>query len=104
LLIAGAGVVGAGVGGWMMAAAKAQYDNVAGCSGTVCNNQAAIDTRNTARANGDIASFLMLGGGGLVLTGGIIWLVAPRAPSSPPKTGAMQMRVTPGGLAAEGSF
>jgi hypothetical protein len=104
LLIAGAGVIGAGVGGWIMAAAKAQYDDVSGCSGTVCNNQNAIDTRNAARANGDIASFLMLGGAGLVVGGGIIWLVAPRAPSSPGKTGALQMGLTPGGFAAEGSF
>jgi hypothetical protein len=103
VVVMGVGLLGAGVGGGIMLMAKAQYDGVSGCNGTVCDNQSAIDTRNAARANGTVASYAMLGGAGLIVGGGLLWLVAPRGPS-PSKTGTVEVHFTPGGFAAGGTF
>jgi hypothetical protein len=103
--VGGAGVVAAGIGLALALGAKSSYDDAIGCSGSVCKTQAGLDSSNSARSTGDAATVVLVGGAVLVAAGVTLWLVAPSA-SRPATVGVASwgLGVTPGGLAAAGSF
>jgi hypothetical protein len=77
LAIAGAGIVGVGVGGGLALGAKSQYDSVAAqCPAQGCT-QAGYDTRNDARSRADVATVVMVVGAAVAAGGVVLWLLEP---------------------------
>jgi hypothetical protein len=78
-VLAGAGVVAVGVGGYLALGAKSDYDAVAGECGARGCNQDGFDARNRARSRADVASVVMGIGGAAVVAGAVLWFAAPSA-------------------------
>jgi hypothetical protein len=90
LIVAGAGVVSAGVGAIFAVTAKSKYDDslTKGCVQDTCTPPGAA-VRNDARSAGDTATIFAVAAGVLIAGGGAMWLFAP-APE--PKTaGALRL-------------
>jgi hypothetical protein len=77
--VAGVGLVGIGVGSYLGIQALAGK-NVNGCTGDACN-QSGMRLRNDAIADGNAATWLFAGGGALVATGAVLWLLSGRTPA-----------------------
>lgn len=74
----GAGIAVLAAGEILAFVAKSSYDGVVGCAGTTCDNQTAVDTRNSARELGNVATGFVAAGGALMAAGLIVWITAPR--------------------------
>jgi len=77
--VAGVGLAAIGVGSYLGIEAIAGK-NVDGCTGIMCN-KSGMSLRNDAIADGNAATWLFLGGGALVATGAVLWLLSGRAPA-----------------------
>jgi serine/threonine-protein kinase len=81
LVVGGAGAAGLAAGGVLVALAVAAYGDARsqGCSDTsnACPNQPAVDTRSTALARGNAATWTLAGGAALLGVGAVLWLTAP---------------------------
>jgi hypothetical protein len=105
LIVAGAGLVAFGAGGYVALAAKGDYDDAkercpdAGCSRD--DWQAGED----ARRQGNLATVVFGVGGALLVTGGVLWLTAPSARTER-HAGPRMKRVGfgPSGVIVEGAF
>ena len=78
LVIAGVGVVGLGVGTAFGLVAMSKQ-STAGCNGNVCPSASAGATRDDAQNAGNLSTIFFLAGGALVVGGGALWLLAPKA-------------------------
>ncbi len=105
-VVGGAGVVGMGVGGLLGLVAKSSYESAPGCAGTVCQGDDAgrsgFKQRESARATGNVATAVVLGGGALAGLGVILWLTAPNEQ----RVGVERIRlgITAGRLVLDGRF
>jgi hypothetical protein len=105
LIVAGAGVLAVGAGSYLALTAKAEYNEAekrcppAGCSTT--DWQAG----ENARGKANIATVVFGVGGALVVTGGVLWLTAPKA-SDQQHAGPHVRRVSvgPGSVVVAGAF
>jgi hypothetical protein len=87
----GLGVVALGAGAYAAGRTSAQREaSDAGCDGDLCTPAGAA-LRNDARATGDVATALLIAGGGAALGGVLVFLLAPRAggPPGPSVQGAL---------------
>jgi hypothetical protein len=104
LVVGGAGVAVMASAGVLALVAKSSYDGAAGCSGSQCTDTSGFDTSNSARNLGNIATAVLIGGGVLALTGGVLWLTAPNATPAASTQAAWDVGVTPGGAALRTRF
>jgi hypothetical protein len=73
LVIAGAGVVAVGIGGYLALSAKHDYDAVSGeCPARGCSTDG-YDARQSARSRGDVATVTMGIGAAAVAGGALVW-------------------------------
>ncbi|MBI4699652.1 MAG: hypothetical protein HY744_00555 [Deltaproteobacteria bacterium] len=93
IVVAGVGLAGMGAGVALGLVAKGQYDDV----GTHCPDERCdaegLDTTDSARSLGDVATVVFIAGGAALVGGGVLWLTAPSAdgggaPAEPAKTEA----------------
>jgi len=101
-VIGGVGIGALAAGEILAFVAKSSYDG-AGCRGTVCPTLAALDTQNSARNLGNVATGLVAGGGALMAAGLIVWITAPHGQSAA-KTSSWQVGLAPRGVAASVDF
>jgi hypothetical protein len=103
-VLAGAGVVGLGVGGLLALGAKNKYDDSLGHCETsnpnLCSPEG-LQQRNDARSEGNVATVFVGAGGALLVAGAITWFTAPHG--SRPAT-AFQVLPTLGGVMARGAW
>ncbi|HEY1695788.1 MAG TPA: hypothetical protein VGG39_26655 [Polyangiaceae bacterium] len=96
VVLAGAGVVGLGVGAYLALSAKSDYDGVASeCPARGCDAHG-YDVRNAARARADVATVVLGVGAAAIVGGAIVWLAQPSADA--------RVGVGLGGVAFERSF
>jgi serine/threonine-protein kinase len=98
LVVAGAGVVGLGVGSVLALGAKSHYgDSSAYCEGNLCTQQG-LDIRSEARSSGTVAT--VVGGIGLLAlgTGAVLFFTAPSSGKTP------AVGVGPGWVGLKGAF
>jgi hypothetical protein len=105
LLVAGAGVVAAGVGAYFGVQALSQNSdsNAQGCSGNVCR-QPGYDLRSSARASGDLSSIFIGAGAAAFVAGAVLWLTAPSPKSATGSAAVVRVGLAPTGLRLEGVF
>jgi serine/threonine-protein kinase len=107
LLVAGAGVVALGVGTYfgIEALSKNSDSNQGpdGCVGDMCR-LTGYNTRNDARAAGDLSSIFIGAGAAAVVTGGVLWLTALPHRSGTGARPAIHVGIAPTGLWIEGGF
>ncbi|HEY6461950.1 MAG TPA: hypothetical protein VIY73_17410, partial [Polyangiaceae bacterium] len=78
-VLAGAGVVGLGVGAYLALGAKSDYDGVASeCSARGCDAHG-FEVRNAARTRADVATVVLGVGAAAIVGGAIVWLAQPSA-------------------------
>lgn len=95
------GVIGIGAGTVFGLTAISKKKDIEGhCSGSVCDSNAAVDKRESARTSATISTVGFVAGGLLLAGGAVIFFTAPKGGS---KTG---MRIVPGigSLAIDGRF
>jgi hypothetical protein len=85
----GAGLVGVASASYLGVKAI-DGKNVQGCNGNLCTSPAAA-TRNAAIDDGNAATWLFVGGGALLVTGAVLWVVS-RRPT--PSTAAVEWTPT----------
>jgi hypothetical protein len=105
LVVAGAGLVAFGVGGYVALTAKADYEKVKrGCPDRGCSDED-WKAGEATRQRGNIATVVFGVGGALVVAGGVLWLTAPSA-SSERQAGLQVRRVGLGSssIVVEGAF
>ncbi len=105
LVLAGGGLVIAGVGGIVGLAAKSKYDasNESNCDvGSNRCNPAGLAQRDTAVGLGKSATVLAVLGGVVAVGGAVLWLTGPRAGA--PSTGVTAVGLSPTGLVLGGAF
>jgi hypothetical protein len=105
LIVAGAGVLTLGAGSYLALTAKADYDAAENrCPETGCS-PSDWDAGERAREKGDAATIVFGVGGALVVTGGVLWLTAPKA-SRQRQAGPRVERVAigPRGVVVAGAF
>ncbi|MEO7736160.1 MAG: hypothetical protein ABIY55_34700, partial [Kofleriaceae bacterium] len=80
VVLAGIGVVGLGAGiGFGLHAQSLADDADKVCPDTACNNADAVDQNHRARSNGLYANLGFIAGGGLLITGAVLWFTgAPK--------------------------
>jgi hypothetical protein len=100
--VAGAGVVAMGIGVGLGFAAKSSYDGAA-CEGSVCENEAAKQERDSARQQGNVATGIFVAGAALAVGGGVLWLLAPSS-SKTAATHGLRVGVGPERLLVRGNF
>jgi hypothetical protein len=114
LIMAGAGVVGLGVGGGFAFSAKSQYNtSLSNCetgNPGQCNSTG-VSQRDSARSAGNVATVAVIAGGAVLAGGVVIWLTAPQGtvtvqrggqpPSNAPRIGIVP---TLGGGLIEGAW
>jgi hypothetical protein len=109
IVLGGAGVVGVIVGSVMGAMSfSAWSSSQSECGGASCTDRTkALSDHNSALSNATVSDVGFIAGGVLVATGVVVFLTAPSAPGSPPRTG-LQLVPTPvrggGGVSLEGRF
>jgi serine/threonine-protein kinase len=83
LVVAGAGVVGLGVGSYFGLSAIG-HDKKAdrACTPTLCQEQAGFDHADSARGQAVISNIGFIAGGGLLVAGSVLYLLAPSKPAS----------------------
>jgi hypothetical protein len=106
LVVLGAGVVGLGIsGGLALVANGKKQDSLNDCQTGMPNrcDQHGVDLRNQAISNGDAATVAFAVGAAALVTGGVLWLTAPRGTSP---HAAAQIALVPvfGGAAVEGTW
>jgi hypothetical protein len=79
LVVAGAGIVAVGTGSYVALAAKADYDEAKQRCPTGGCSPDDWTAGEKARGRGDVATIVFAVGGALVVTGGVLWLAAPKA-------------------------
>jgi hypothetical protein len=105
LVTGGVGVVGLGVGTAFGLVAMSKQSS-ANCPKNVCPSDPAAQTIRDAESAGTISTIAFVAGGVLAATGVVLFVVAPKAPS----TSAASLRVTPSvgpgtmGLGLGGTF
>jgi hypothetical protein len=77
--LGGLGVLFMGAAGLIALDAKKGYDSVEGCSGTVCQDQRALDEREKYRSVGDAATVGFVIGTAMSATGIVLLVTAPSA-------------------------
>jgi hypothetical protein len=105
LIVAGAGVLAFGAGSYLALTAKADYEEAkkrcpeSGCFPDDWN------AGERAREKGDAATIVFGVGGALVVTGGVLWLTAPKA-NRPRQAGPHVQRIAigPRGVSVAGAF
>jgi serine/threonine-protein kinase len=106
-LIAGAGVVGLGIGTAFAVIAKNKYnDSLPNCrpgDPNLCN-QDGVSTRNDARDKGNIASVALGMGAAAVVGGAVIWLTAPHGGPSSPGSARVGLAPALGGVVLRGAW
>jgi len=112
--MAGAGVVGLGVGAGFAVSAKSQYNtSLSNCetgNPGLCNSTG-VSQRDNARSAGNVATVAVIAGGAVLATGVVLWLTAPQGtvtvqrggqpPSNAPRIG---IAPTLGGGLIEGAW
>jgi tetratricopeptide (TPR) repeat protein len=74
--LAGAGLVGLGVGagfGWSAASSTNRWRH--DCTGNECASQRAVDAARSAREKANVATIALASGGGLLAAGALLWWV-----------------------------
>ena len=79
LVFGGAGLLAIGIGSAVALSARSTYgDTIGRCPGMICNS---LDDKNTidgARARGDVATVIWIGGLAALATGTVLWVTEPR--------------------------
>ena len=101
-IVGAVGVVALTASGALALVAKSKYDGAPGCSDAVCTDPTGWATRNTARADGDVATVVALAGAAVVAVGLVLWIAAPTSPEG--VRAAWRVGLTPSGAVAEGRF
>ncbi|HSO37178.1 MAG TPA: hypothetical protein VLT33_31850 [Labilithrix sp.] len=97
--VAAVGLVGAGVGGYFGLRASGERDD-SGCrDGQFCPDDASAERLRSAKSDANLATIFMVGGGALVATGVVIFVVAPS-----PARGGVAVGPTPMGMRVAGTF
>jgi hypothetical protein len=105
MVVAGAGVLAFGAGGYLALTAKSDYDRVKNrCPPQGCSNEE-WEAGEAARRKGNLATVVFGVGGALVVTGGVLWLTAPK-PSRERQAGVHLERVElgPSSILVKGAF
>lgn len=85
VVVAGAGVVALGVTGVLAVVAKSKdSDADSFCDGDRCTNARALELTDDARGLATAATVTFVSGAVLVASGVVLWMVAPRTPSTSP--------------------
>jgi hypothetical protein len=105
LVSLGAGVLGLGTAGVLGLVAKSSYDGAQGCSGTICTTHPGLETSNSARDLGTVATVVFVAGAAVAAGGAVLWLAAPKdkQPGEPPHA-SWSVGVTPGGTVLRARF
>ena len=107
LIVAGAGVVGLGIGAGFALSAKSQYNtSLSSCQPSnpnVCNGTG-VSQRNDARSAGDIASVAVTVGAAALAGGAVIWLTAPRGAQPSSSSARIGIAPTLGGAVVQGAW
>jgi len=75
----GAGLLAIGIGSAVALSARSTYDGTIGrCPGMICSSLEDKNTIDGARARGDVATVIWIGGLAALATGGILWVTEPR--------------------------
>lgn len=104
LIIAGTGLAAIGVGSYLALTAKADYDAAEErCPSQGCS-QDDWEVGEAARRRGNVATIVFSVGGALAVTGGVLWLTAPKGEAR--RAGPVVERVGfgPNRLLVEGAF
>jgi hypothetical protein len=105
VVVAGAGVVGLGIGTVFGLTANSSYNSsLDGCP----NNKnrctpAGVHERDVARTQGDVATVAFILGGAAVATGAVLWLTAPSSESGS-RRASVGLSPTPGGMTMRGQW
>lgn len=106
IVVASAGAVALGVGGYLALDAKSDYSEARErCEGLECD-QGPYDDVQRAQKQGDIATVVLSLGGAAVVTGAVLWFAAPRGSGRAASAGPRLERVGIGvqGVEFRGSF
>jgi hypothetical protein len=100
----GAGVAAMGVGIVVALVAKSSYDGASGCSGTTCTSSTGFNASNSAIGTGNAATAIFVVGVLATAGGVVLWLTAPKAPSTAASAPSLNVGLTFGGAMARGTF
>jgi hypothetical protein len=101
IVVASAGAVALGVGGYLALDAKSDYSAARErCDGLECE-QGPYDDVKRAQKQGNIATVVMSVGGAALVTGGVLWFVAPRGSARAASAGPRLERVRVGAQGVE---
>jgi hypothetical protein len=103
-IVGGTGVAAMGVGIIVGLVAKSSYDGATGCSGTQCTSKTGLATSNSAIGAGNAATGIFVVGALATTAGVVLWLTAPRAPSTGAGGPSLNVGLTFGGAMARGTF
>jgi hypothetical protein len=107
LVVAGAGIVGLGVGAILAISAKSTYnDSLSKCepgNPGLCTSPG-VGERDNARTAGDAATVAFVVGGAAVAAGAVVWILAPRALVVRASTATMFVAPSLGGAVIGGAW
>ncbi|HEY4012147.1 MAG TPA: hypothetical protein VGM06_02315 [Polyangiaceae bacterium] len=102
LVVGAAGVVGLGVSGVFALLANSDHQAaLKNCVGTLCT-ASGFAKENDARSNGDASTVAFLVGAAALVTGGVLWLAAPRRPAG--VAASISVSPTLGGAVVEAAW
>jgi hypothetical protein len=103
-IVGGAGVAAMGVGIAVALVAKSSYDGAPDCSGTTCTSSTGLNKSNSAIGSGNAATGVFVVGALATTAGVVLWLTAPKAPSTEAAGPSWNVGLTLGGAMARGTF
>lgn len=107
LIVAGAGVVGLGLGTAFAVSAKSQYNSsLVNCEPNNPNacNGTGVSQRDSARTAGDVASIAVGVGAAALVGGAILWITAPRGAAQSSTAARVGIAPTLGGALVQGAW
>jgi hypothetical protein len=95
-----------GVAGALALSAKSSYDGAPGCNATACTDESGFEARNSAHAQGNVATVVFIVGAAAVVGGGALWLTAPSSAGAANGGSASTLRfgLAPGAAFVDGKF
>ena len=96
LVIAGAGLVGLGIGGYFGSQAIAKHNQYTPiCPNNLCTDPSGVELHNEASSDAFIATVTMTAGAVAVVGGVLLWALAPSAKSDAPKQARQAIQTRP---------
>jgi len=108
-IVGGAGVAAMGVASALALSAKSSYEGAPGCNATACTDESGFEARNSAHAQGNVATVVFIVGAAAVVGGGVLWLTAPSSASATSagnggSAGTLRFGLAPGAAFVGGRF